>query len=158
MYRKLSIVLLVLSVMLLTAAFGTPFVGAQDANVDIYGRPLPEDAAPYDMQIWTELCNAARTEISLSSAVTVYQRICDLHMFDKFGDSLVVLDENLNLIPGAAETWLPSTRTPCRYGCPGPTCRCWERATRRCSGPTRSAGLPRSCSPPPSRTVPSTWC
>lgn len=108
MYRKLSVVLLVLSVMLLTAAFGTPFVGAQDANVDIYGRPLPEDAAPYDIQIWTELCNAARTEISLSSAVTVYQRICDLHIFDKFGDSLVVLDENLNLIPAAAESWEPS--------------------------------------------------
>lgn len=78
---------------------------AQDDNVDVYGRTLPEDAAPYEMQIMQELCNSTRTEITLASAVSVYQRICDQNGFDKFGDSLVVLDENLNLIPGAAESW-----------------------------------------------------
>ena len=29
-----------------------PALAAQDANVDIYGRPLPDDAAPYEMQTW----------------------------------------------------------------------------------------------------------
>jgi ABC-type oligopeptide transport system substrate-binding subunit len=37
--------------------------------------------------------------------VTVYQRIC---MSDKLGDPLLVLDENLQLIPAAAEKWEPS--------------------------------------------------
>ncbi len=106
MYRKLSVLLLVLSAVLLMAAVALPLAGAQDANVDIYGRALPENAAPYEQQVWTQLCDSTRTETSLSSAVTVYQRICgDAHVFDKFGDSLVDLDENLNLIPGAAESW-----------------------------------------------------
>lgn len=108
MYRRLSVILLVLSVMLLMAAL-TPLAGAQDGNIDVYGRPLPADAAPYEMQIWTQLCDSTRTETSLASPVTVYQRICgDAHAFDKFGDSLVDLDENLVLIPGAAESWEPS--------------------------------------------------
>jgi len=82
---------------------------AQAANVDVYGRELPKDAAPYKMQIWTDLCNAKRKETSLSSVVTVYARICDMSGFDQFGDSLVNLDENMNLIPGAAEKWEPSS-------------------------------------------------
>jgi ABC-type transport system substrate-binding protein len=98
--RRLSI----LFALLVLAALAVPLM-AQDDNVDIYGRPLPEDAAPYEMQVWQELCNSARTEITLASAVSVYQRICDQNLFDKFGDSLVALDENLNLIPAAAESW-----------------------------------------------------
>lgn len=109
MYRKLSVLLLMLSMVLWVSVIAVPMIGAQDANQDIYGRDLPEDAAPYEMQIWTQLCDSTRTETSLSSVVTVYQRICgDAHTFDKFGDSLVDLDENLNLIPGAAESWEPS--------------------------------------------------
>ncbi len=109
MYRKLSVLLLMLSVVLWVSVIAVPMIGAQDANQDIYGRDLPEDAAPYDMQVWTQLCDSTRQETSLSSVVTVYQRICgDAHIFDKFGDSLVDLDENLNLIPGAAESWEPS--------------------------------------------------
>ena len=78
---------------------------AQD-NVDVYGRPLPDDSAPYADQVWTQLCDSTRTESSLSSVVSVYTRICgDAQVFDRFGDSLVDLDENLNLIPGAAESW-----------------------------------------------------
>lgn len=106
MYRRLSVVLLSLSLMLILAAVAVPMAGAQDANVDVYGRDLPADAAPYDMQVWTQLCDSTRTETSVASPVTVYQRICgDAHMFDKFSDSLVDLDENLALIPGAAESW-----------------------------------------------------
>jgi len=81
---------------------------AQADNVDVYGRTLPADAAPYHQQVWTELCNSKRKETSLMSAVTVYQRICDQDGFDKFGDPLVTLDENLNLLPAAAEKWEPS--------------------------------------------------
>jgi peptide/nickel transport system substrate-binding protein/oligopeptide transport system substrate-binding protein len=105
MYRKLAVLLMALSALLVLSMASLTTVAAQD-NVDIYGRTLPEDAAPYEMQVWTQLCDSTRTETSLMSAITVYQRICgDTHMFDKFGDSLVDLDENLNLIPGAAERW-----------------------------------------------------
>lgn len=109
MYRKLSALLLSLSVTIAALTLFVPMVSAQSANQDVYGRDLPADAAPYDMQQWADLCDSTRTEISLSSVVTVYQRICgDTNLFDLFGDSLVSLDENLNLIPSAAESWEPS--------------------------------------------------
>ncbi len=109
MYRKLSVSLLMLSALIATLVFLVPFAGAQDANKDVYGRDLPEDAAPYDMQTWAALCDSTRTETSVSSVVSVYQRICgDTNIFDLLGDPLVNLDENLNLIPGAAEKWEPS--------------------------------------------------
>jgi len=78
---------------------------AQADNVDVYGRTLPADAAPYHQQVWTEICDSKAKQTSLMAAVTVYQRIC---FADKFGDPVVVLDENLNLIPAAAEKWEPS--------------------------------------------------
>jgi ABC-type oligopeptide transport system substrate-binding subunit len=79
---------------------------AQNSSVDVYGRPLPDDAAPYDMQIWRVICESTRTEISFSAVVSVYGRTClDTNVSDLFSDSLVVLDENLNLIPAAAESW-----------------------------------------------------
>jgi ABC-type transport system substrate-binding protein len=74
---------------------------AQD-NVDIYGRPLPDDAAPYEMQVWRELCDPTATHTTFSAVVSVYQRICGS---DMFSDWLTELDENLNLIPAAAESW-----------------------------------------------------
>ncbi|MEP7290846.1 MAG: peptide ABC transporter substrate-binding protein [Chloroflexota bacterium] len=82
-----------------------PALAAQNSSVDIYGRPLPADAAPYEMQVWQVLCDASRTEIGLMSVVTVTRRICDLNGADKLSDSLVTLDENLNLVPAAAESW-----------------------------------------------------
>ena len=106
MYRKLSAVLIALSAMLMLATVGLPLAGAQDANKDVYGRDLPANAAPYDQQIMAGICESTNKEISLSSVVSVYARICSsFGIFDKFGDSLVGLDENLNLIPGAAEKW-----------------------------------------------------
>lgn len=108
MYRKLSTALFFMSIALWLAAVALPMAGAQD-NVDVFGRPLPEDAAPYEQQTWRTICDSTRTETSLSSVVTVYQRICgDTNLFDLFSDPLVNLDENLNLIPGAAESWEPS--------------------------------------------------
>ena len=48
------------------------------------------------------LCESTEKQVSFSSVVSVYARICGS---DQFGDSLVNLDENLNIIPGAAEKW-----------------------------------------------------
>ena len=76
---------------------------AQD-NMDIYGRELPADAAPYEMQVYRNLCDSARKETSLSAVETVYARICG-GASDKFADSLVVLDNNMNIIPSAATDW-----------------------------------------------------
>ena len=82
-----------------------PMIGAQDDNVDVYGRPLPEDAAPYEQQVLTMLCDPTATRISSSSMVTVYRRLC---FSDMHSDPLVDLDNNLQLIPAAAESWEPS--------------------------------------------------
>jgi len=78
---------------------------AQTGLVDVYGRSLPADAAPYEFQVWQELCSSSRRETALMSSVSVYERICDLHGYDQLGDPLVTFDSNLNLIPGAAERW-----------------------------------------------------
>ncbi|MCA0455490.1 MAG: peptide ABC transporter substrate-binding protein [Chloroflexi bacterium] len=106
MYRKLSVGLLVMSAVLLMAVVSVPFAVAQDANQDVYGRDLPADAAPYDKQIFAGLCNSVVKEISLTSVASVYSRICQgTPVVDQYGDPLVVLDENLQLIPAAAESW-----------------------------------------------------
>jgi len=106
MVKKGSLVLVILLVLVATSVILVPLAGAQEVNQDIYGRDLPADAAPYESQTWSVLCDSTRTETSISSVVTVYQRICgDTNIFDLLGDSLVNLDENLNLIPGAADSW-----------------------------------------------------
>ncbi len=101
MTRRLLVLMLL--VLLVLPNLGLAQEGG--TRVDVFGRDLPEDAADYEDQIWTELCNASRTEIALSSVVSVYQRICDLNGFDKFSDSLVQLDQNMELFPGAATSW-----------------------------------------------------
>lgn len=100
--------LILISVVLFLLSLAVPTLSAQDANVDIYGRTLPEDAAPYEMQIWQEMCRADSTQTNFMAAVTVYQRICQPGTSDLFADQLVNLDENLGLIPAAAESWEPS--------------------------------------------------
>lgn len=98
-------VLLVFFVFLLVLTTAVPFIRAQDDMTDVYGRPLPEDAAPYSMQTVRGMCGGTNTQITFSAIVSVYQRICNA---DQFSDSLVDLDNNLVLIPGAAESWEPS--------------------------------------------------
>src|SRR5215510_15585532 len=97
MLRKHLTILVVLATIPVTAP-----VNAQSDNVDVYGRTLPKDAAPYSQQIWTELCDSSNKQTTFSAAVAVYTRICNA---DLFGDPLVSLDENLNLIPATAEKW-----------------------------------------------------
>src|SRR5260221_11473537 len=108
MSRKRPLFVFVLMVVILTLSMpvNMSISRAQADNVDVYGRTLPADAAPYHQQVWTELCDSKAKQTSLMAAVTVYQRIC---MADKLGDPLLVLDENLNLIPAAAEKWEPSS-------------------------------------------------
>ncbi|HLV37326.1 MAG TPA: peptide ABC transporter substrate-binding protein [Spirillospora sp.] len=103
MFRNKTILLLLALVVALT---GAPLTGAQDADmVDVYGRALPEDAAPYSMQTYDVICNPTATQTNFSAMVTVYRRIC---LADQFSDPLVDLDNNLRLIPAAAERWEPS--------------------------------------------------
>lgn len=83
----------------------TPLLRAQDDMTDVFGRPLPEDAAPYELQSYRVLCDSTASHITFTAVVSVYQRICGA---DLFADPLVVLDNNLNLIPAAAESWEPS--------------------------------------------------
>ncbi|MHB8627418.1 MAG: peptide ABC transporter substrate-binding protein [Aggregatilineales bacterium] len=112
MSRKIIVSpLLVLLLLSLTVPAVVPISLAQAANVDVYGRTLPADAAPYHQQVWTELCDSTSKQISLSSAVSVYQRICALFggNGDPLGDPLVDLDQNLNLIPAAADKWEASS-------------------------------------------------
>ncbi|MAS33356.1 MAG: ABC transporter substrate-binding protein [Anaerolineaceae bacterium] len=84
-----------------------PVLGAQDDMTDVYGRPLPEDAAPYELQTWRTMCRSDAVEITFAAAISVYQRICG-DLSNQFGDPLVALDNNLQLMPGAAESWEPS--------------------------------------------------
>jgi len=106
--RRLSAITVLALLMAFIAPLGLTANAAQADNVDVYGRPLPKGAAPYSMQIWSVLCDSKRKETSLSAAVSVYERICgNTEGIDSqaLGDPLVNLDENLNLIPGAAEKW-----------------------------------------------------
>lgn len=103
MFNKKVIALLTVLVIVLSALI--PLLSAQDDMTDVYGRPLPEDAAPYEMQVVTVLCNPNNVHSTFSAVVSVYERIC---LADQFSDNLVFLDSNLNLIPGAAESWEPS--------------------------------------------------
>lgn len=101
-HRKSIYLLMVLAMLLASFA---PLLNAQDDASDIYGRPLPADAAPYTQQVVSVLCDPTAVQTTFSAMVSVYQRLC---LSDQFSDNLVFLDNNLNLIPGAAESWEPS--------------------------------------------------
>lgn len=105
MSRKRTVVF----VILLALALATIPTGAQEDNVDIYGRPLPEDAAPYEMQVLHQLCDSTANQINFSAAVTVYQRIGGGRgMSDQFADWPLDLDVNMQLIPGGFVSWEPA--------------------------------------------------
>ncbi len=106
--KTLLFFLTLFCILALAVPFSPSKTQAQADNVDVYGRTLPKDAAPYHQQIWQQLCDSTAKETSMVSPVTVYARICGADLADKFSDSLVVLDENLNIIPAAADKWEPS--------------------------------------------------
>ncbi len=112
MFRRHVALLLVLLLATIALAIppGVSISNAQADNVDVYGRTLPADAAPYSQQIWSVLCDSTRKETTFAMAVSVYQRICGgVDGIDssgsQLGDALLGLDENNNLIPGAADKW-----------------------------------------------------
>ena len=68
----------------------------------MFGAKLPADAAPYNMQVWTEPCDIKANQITFDFQVQVYQRFC---LGDLFQDQLVNLDKDFNVIPNSAEKW-----------------------------------------------------
>ncbi len=79
-----------------------PATPTRDPYVTIYGERLPEDAAPYDMQIYKVPCDIKGNHITFDFQVAVYQRFC---LSDLFQDQLVNLDKDFNVIPASAESW-----------------------------------------------------
>jgi peptide/nickel transport system substrate-binding protein/oligopeptide transport system substrate-binding protein len=75
-------------------------------NVTIYGEQLPADAAPYDMQTYKVPCDIKANHTTFDFQVAVYQRPC---VSDLFGQQLVNLDKDFNVIPNAAESWSVSS-------------------------------------------------
>ena len=75
---------------------------SEDDFVTIYGERLPEDAAPYDMQVATVACSITANQITFDFQVAVYQRFC---LGDLFQDQLVNLDKDFQVIPASAESW-----------------------------------------------------
>jgi peptide/nickel transport system substrate-binding protein/oligopeptide transport system substrate-binding protein len=79
-----------------------PAAEGDEAYMTIYGERLPEGAAPYDMQVFTEGCDITANHITFDFQVSVYQRFCGS---DLFQDQLVNLDKDFNTIPASAESW-----------------------------------------------------
>lgn len=106
MSKRTAFVVVSLLLALVVSVPGTG--GAQEGNVDVYGRPLPEDAAPYEMQILQELCDATATQTTFMAAVSVYERLCSSGMGDQMSDWPIYLDVNMQMVPGGFESWEPA--------------------------------------------------
>lgn len=78
--------------------------GSGDAMTTIYGDTLPDDALPYDQQIYREACSNTANQTTFDFMVAVYQRYCSAGD-GKFSDALIELDKDFNVVPGAAESW-----------------------------------------------------
>lgn len=75
---------------------------AADPRVTIYGEQLPDDARPYEEQVWRVACDITGNHTTFDFVVAVYQRFCGS---DLFQDQLVNLDKDFNVIPNSAESW-----------------------------------------------------
>lgn len=77
-----------------------------DAYTTIFGEQLPDDALPYDQQIYRTGFNNTANATTFDFFTAVYQRYCaGDHFSNTFSDPLVELDKDFNLIPAAAESW-----------------------------------------------------
>ena len=72
-------------------------------NVTVLGETLPDDALPYEDQVYRVACNINESATTFDFANAVYQRYAPIG--DLFQDTLVSLDKDFNVIPGAAESW-----------------------------------------------------
>ncbi|MCX6050767.1 MAG: peptide ABC transporter substrate-binding protein [Chloroflexi bacterium] len=81
----------------------TPAAAASgDAMTTVFGTKLPDDAAPYDEQIYTTACSNTANMTTMDFAVSVYTRYC---LSDLFQDTLIDLDKDFNVKPASAEKW-----------------------------------------------------
>ncbi len=77
-----------------------------DAYVTVFGETLPEGALPYDQQVYRTGFNNTANATTFDFFAAVYQRYCATdHFSTTFGDVLVELDKDFNLVPAAAESW-----------------------------------------------------
>ena len=75
-------------------------------NVTALGETLPDDAAPYEDQVLRTAGDITGNQITFDFFSAVYQRYCEPDRFSNtFGDPLVELDKDFNLVPAAAESW-----------------------------------------------------
>jgi peptide/nickel transport system substrate-binding protein/oligopeptide transport system substrate-binding protein len=75
---------------------------AEDEYTTIFGEKLPDGAAPYEMQVFTDACDITGNHTTFDFQVAVYTRFC---LSDLFQDQLVNLDKDFNIIPASAESW-----------------------------------------------------
>jgi len=78
-------------------------VAEADPMMTVYDVKLPDDALPYDEQVYTTACSITRNETTADFMVSVYQRFCGLD--NALTLSLVDLDKDFNVIPMAADSW-----------------------------------------------------
>ena len=74
-----------------------------DPMMTVYGTTLPEDALPYEEQVYKSGCSITANAITADFNVSVYQRYCGLD--NAFSLALVDLDQDFNVIPAAADSW-----------------------------------------------------
>lgn len=87
-----------------TEAMAEAEMSSGDAYTTVYGEKLPEDAVPYDEQIYREACSNTANATTFDFMVAVYQRYCNAGD-PKFSDPLIELDTDFNVVPAAAESW-----------------------------------------------------
>lgn len=76
---------------------------AADAMLTVFGEKLPDDAVPYDQQIYRMPCDVTANHTTADFMVAVYQRYCGLD--NALTLALIDLDQDFNIIPMAAESW-----------------------------------------------------
>ncbi len=83
-----------------------PAEEAADPYVTVFGETLPEGAAPYEEQVLRMASDPTLPSTTFDFFAAVYQRYCHSDYFSNtFGDPLVELDTDFNLVPAAAESW-----------------------------------------------------
>jgi ABC-type transport system substrate-binding protein len=74
-----------------------------DPMVTVFGERLPDNALPYEEQVYRLPCSITANHITADFMVSVYQRYCGLD--NALTIALVDLDKDFNVIPMAAESW-----------------------------------------------------
>ncbi len=79
-----------------------PAEEAADPYVTVFGETLPEGAAPYEEQVLRMASDPTLPSTTFDFFAAVYQRYCHSDYFSNtFGDPLVELDTDFNLVPAS---------------------------------------------------------